>query len=554
MIDPQPKYSHSVPLALPVSPEIRASRRRFRDFLHRYCLIRGSLAGEQCQIYDRLIDQRWSQDYPPELIAWGRRYFPHYFTHPSSRMHLWLAKMLQWKHKEKQTYEAVIAPRSGAKTTWTSKLYTLYCVCHDLQHYILLIGDSSEQSWQNLAAVKKELVENQALALSYPQACGQGSRWNESYIITPNDIKVEALGTRKKVRGRAHGPHRPGLIIIDDLENDDSVQSPRQREKVFKWLNRALLPCGSEHCNVLFVGTALHPEDALQQLKNTPGWRLMTFPALLSEPTRQDLWDQWRLQYRNLSVDPLRRRSECRMFYDAHRFEMDAGAELLWPEKEPLYDLMVWREDKGEVAFQAEKQGNAAATGLTEFGSELFSSSIWFDVWPQLTLKALALDPSKGRNERNDYSAYVWGGLAEDGKVYVDADIERRDVSQVVTDGIAHYRRFLPQSFGIETVMFLELFATIFEMEARRAGIVLPLIPITPHEQKLVRIRQLTPYLKRGGIKFRAGSRGAEMLVDQLKWFPTGRHDDGPDALHMLFELLRNMRGTSALGDEVIVT
>ncbi len=325
---------------------------------------------------------------------------------------------------------------------------------------------------------------------------------------------------------------------MDDLDTDVEVQSATQRDKVFKWLNRALLPCGSEICNVLFVGTALHPEDALQKIRNVPGWQFESFAALMKHPLRQDLWDEWRTRYRNLSVDALLRQTLCREFYEAHREEMDRGAELLWPEKEPLYDLMEWQENKGEMAFQAEKQGNAAATGATEFPSEFFSGSIWFDHWPQLISRAMALDPSKGTHERNDYSAFVWGGMAEDGNIYVDADIARRDVSQVVADGIRIHRKFLPRLFGIESVMFLQLFSSIFRSEAQRQGILLPITEIYPHEQKLVRIRQLTPYLNARRIKFFAGSRGAELLVDQLKWFPTGQHDDGPDALQMLFELL----------------
>lgn len=543
-----------LPLAQPIADATRASRALFVERLRRYRQIRHQLSPEQCTHYDRVITQQLSQAYPPELISWGRHFFPHYFTLASSRLHRRLAEILQWKHLERGTYDAILAPRSGAKTTWTSKLYTLFCICHDLEHYILLIGDSSEQSHQNLAAVKRELEENQALADSYPHACGTGRRWNQSYIITKNEIKIEALGTRKKIRGRTHGPHRPGLIIIDDLENDEAVQSATQRNKVFNWLNRALLPSGSEHCNVLFVGTALHPEDALQRIKLIPGWRFESFAALVRPPTRQDLWDQWRTKYRDLSVSALQRQIGSREFYQRHQADMDKGAELLWPEKEPLCDLMEWRENKGEVAFEAEKQGNAAATGATEFGSHLFSGSIWFDTWPLLTLKALALDPSKGTHERNDYSAYVWGGLAEDGTIFVDADLKRRDASQVVADGIRIYREFLPHLFGIESVMFQQLFATIFASEARRLGILLPITEIHPHVQKRVRIRQLTPYLATGRIKFRAGSRGAELLVDQLKWFPTGQHDDGPDALQMLFELLLTMCNRSGRnGDEQVI-
>ena len=533
----------TLPRARSVSGAVGASRDLFAEQLRQYGQIRDNLTSEQCTHCESLVAQRMLRENPPELIAWGRHFFPHYFTLPSSRLHLRLAEILQWKHLERPTYDAIVAPRSGAKTTWTSKLYTLFCVCHELEHYILLIGDSSEQSYQNLAAVKQELEDNRALAASYPRACGIGRRWNQSYLITNNDIKIEALGTRKKVRGRTHGPHRPGLIIIDDLENDEAVQSATQRNKVFQWLNRALLPCGSEHCNVLFVGTALHPEDALQRIKNTPGWRFETFAALLRHPIRQDLWDQWRTMYRNLSVDARQRALTSREFYAANRSEMDRGAELLWPEKEPLYDLMEWRENKGETAFEAEKQGNAAATGATEFGSDVFPGTIWFDTWPLLTLKALALDPSKGVNERNDYSAFVCGGLAEDGNIYVDANIERRDSSRLVADGIQIYRQFLPHIFGIESVMFMQLFAAIFASEANRSGVMLPIVEMYPHVPKLVRIRQLTPYLTSGRIKFRAGSRGAELLVDQLKWFPTGQHDDGPDALQMMFELLVTLQG-----------
>jgi phage terminase large subunit-like protein len=33
--------------------------------------------------------------------------------------------------------------------------------------------------------------------------------------------------------------------------------------------------------------------------------------------------------------------------------------------------------------------------------------------------------------------------------------------------------------------------------------------------------------------------KGTEILVSQLKAFPHGRHDDGPDALHMAAKMMR---------------
>lgn len=478
------------------------------------------------------------------LLDWGQHYFPRYFTLPPSQMHLSLIRSLQWRHETRAVNEAVIAPRGGAKTTWVSKVYPLFCVCHRLEQYILLVSDSSDQAEDILESIRYELEENERLRADYPEACGKGERWTRDVIVTSNGVKIKAVGTRKKVRGRSHRSERPSLIIVDDLENDDDVQSENLRGRVWNWFRRALLPAGSPRTNVLFVGTALHPDDCLQKIKigkDVAGWRISSFSALPKEPLRQDLWDKWRTIFTNLSLTSEQRGIEARQFYEANKAEMDEGAELLWPEREPLYDLMVLRETWGETAFQAEKQGNAAAAGATEFASDLFEGGIWFDVWPDLTLKAMALDPSKGRSEKNDYSAIVWGGLGTDGNIYVDADLERRDASKVVADGIRHYREFLPHAFGLETIMFLQLFANLFEMEARRLGILLPITQINPHEDKVVRIRQLTPYLTGRRFRFRAGSRGAEMLVDQLKWFPTGKHDDGPDALQMMIELLRSL-------------
>jgi hypothetical protein len=51
------------------------------------------------------------------------------------------------------------------------------------------------------------------------------------------------------------------------------------------------------------------------------------------------------------------------------------------------------------------------------------------------------------------------------------------------------------------------------------------------------RIRRLTPLLSQGCLRFKAGSEGAKLLVDQLRDFPCGEHDDAPDALEVAFRL-----------------
>ena len=38
---------------------------------------------------------------------------------------------------------------------------------------------------------------------------------------------------------------RPGLIIADDLEEDEQVENKARREKFLRWVNRALIPAAA---------------------------------------------------------------------------------------------------------------------------------------------------------------------------------------------------------------------------------------------------------------------------------------------------------------------
>jgi hypothetical protein len=48
---------------------------------------------------------------------------------------------------------------------------------------------------------------------------------------------------------------------------------------------------------------------------------------------------------------------------------------------------------------------------------------------------------------------------------------------------------------------------------------------------------RLTRLLSQQRLRFKAGSKGAKLLVDQLRDFPCGEFDDAPDALEMAVRL-----------------
>jgi predicted phage terminase large subunit-like protein len=222
--------------------------------------------------------------------------------------------------------------------------------------------------------------------------------------------------------------------------------------------------------------------------------------------------------------------------------------------KIPAAELEEARLDMGERAFAQEHEAQFIDAEGTEFSYEYFGDSIWFDYWPpadQIAHRVMALDPSKGKSDKSDYSAFVQIALDYHGILWIDADIERRDTRRITNDAIVLHREFNPEMFGVEVNQFQELLADNIAEAARQSGIISTVYPIVNSANKLTRIRAtLTPFLARRELRFKR-TRGARLLVEQLKSFPIG-HDDGPDALEMGIRTLRFLfeGGSIRRGDE----
>jgi predicted phage terminase large subunit-like protein len=220
---------------------------------------------------------------------------------------------------------------------------------------------------------------------------------------------------------------------------------------------------------------------------------------------------------------------------------MDAGTELLWPELEDLYGLMCHRATIGHAAFASEKQGDPVNPEACEWPAAYFGGpGFWFEKWPeQITIRVLGLDPSKGKDaQTGDYSALVKLGRDQAGVLYVEADLQRRPTPQIVADGVEMVRQFRPDGFAIEINQFQELLTADFERAGQEQGVVLPIYGLDNRVNKQVRIRRLGPYLAQRRLRFKSRSPGTALLIEQMKDFPVGDHDDGPDALEMALRLM----------------
>ena len=491
-------------------------------------------------------DEQGRQD----LLAWGRHYLPQHFRRPPSGMHFWLAQRLDLATQQRGVKLNVIGPRGSAKSTLVTLAYVLRVATEAWEPYIWIVSDSKYQARCHLENIKHELTDNSFLEADYPDAAGRGLIWRNNAIQLRNGVLIEAFGVGQRMRGRRHRSHRPTLILCDDLQNDQHMQSSLQRDHSRRWFQGTLLKAGNKKTNVVNLATALHRDALALELNRTPGWTSRIFQAIEKWPDNLGLWNEWEAIYCNVAGEA--GPEAARAFYDAHREAMDAGARLLWPEEEDLYLLMRMRVEGGRTAFEREKQGMPLDPEMCEWPETYFDEQIWFERWPQeLQVKVVALDPSKGKDaRRGDYSAYVLLGVDARGLIYVEADLARRPTPEMVATGVELCRVFEPQAFGVEVNQFQELLFGEFEAEFLRQGMVgVQPWSLDNHVNKQVRIRRLGPYLSSRRLRFKDDSPATRLLVEQLRDFPAGDHDDGPDALEMAIRLAGELLAKRGVGD-----
>jgi len=476
------------------------------------------------------------------LAFFARTYFPHYCSAAPSVMHEWLFERLPRLARAKRGAKLdLAAPRGEAKSTLVTQIFVLWCVVQGLRHYIPIIMDAFDQAATLLEAIKVELEANPRLKLDFPDACGEGRVWQAGVIVTTNNAKIQAFGSGKRMRGLRHGPHRPDLVICDDLENDENVRSPEQRDKLEGWLKKTVLRLGpaDDSLDVIVIGTILHYDSVLSRLQKNPLWESRKFKAVIEWPHRMDLWDKWEEVYRNQGE------AAASAFYSERRAEMERGAIVSWPSMRPLHKLMEIRARDGHSSFDSELQNDPISHEDAPFGTVPF----WVEEIPRWIFFG-ACDPSLGRlGNQRDPSAILVGGYDRSTGILdvVEAVICKRLPDKIIEDVIAAQKRWKCLAWAFESVQFQEFLRTELVKRSAQRGIPVPARPVIPHTDKQLRIESLQPHVANGLIRFHPR---LTTLLEQLRHWPKADHDDGPDALEMLWKVA--IAGTGAYAYQAV--
>ena len=478
------------------------------------------------------------------LYLWSRFFLRHYFKlSTSSSMHYWLCDQLDRMRTERGKL-CLLAPRGASKSMFSTLAGALRGAVTGREMYTWVCSDSQTQTRLHLKNIRRECETNERLDALYPGVVGAAGRYSADSITLGNGAVIDGISTGQNPRGRREGADRPTAIYLDDPEGPEDAISPTRRTNNYTWFDGDLLKAGDQQTNFVVLGTAICPDClVLKVIKQTGIWNSKLYKAIIRWPDRMDLWAAWEsilLTPFDGTADATEQvKAKARAYYDERKPVMDAGAELLWPNRygdDTLYLLMLERAG-GHAAFEREHQNSPHNPDACEWPASYFDNpKLWFDYWPRdgVQVRVTGLDPSKGASDRfGDYCGLVNLIYTRDGILWVEAKGARgMKISEVADMVVDNQLEFGPIDTSIEINQFQELFAAVIKLEAERRNVPLNIWPVTNTIKKETRIRQWDTYLRRGLVRFRR-TPATRLMVEQFQAFPNGEFDDFPDAGQM---------------------
>ena len=222
---------------------------------------------------------------------------------------------------------------------------------------------------------------------------------------------------------------------------------------------------------------------------------------------------------------------------------METGFESLWPKRWGSLVLMPqFLADPDR--FKREMQ-NEPASGEGCFDPDNFTYWNKSGLSRQELLApfgkeykiVVAIDPATGK-VNGDYSAIAV--VAKHKEIYYVLQVLLlRDKTEALLDHIFAIVQQGAHAVVMEVNGGQDYLASQLESESIKRGIPIPLKRITQKSTKDMRVRGLTPFVNTGVLQFNIDDR---VFLQQMREFPLGAHDDGPDALEMAVRTLMEMK------------
>jgi hypothetical protein len=452
-------------------------------------------------------------------LAWGLYYCGSHFKSSSPRFHLEILKEALCNR-----FLAIAAPRESAKSTILSFILPTHGILFSKYNFIVICQNTYAKAARSLENIKKELRENEDLSRDFPVVVVKDAEGDSIFRIGTHETRVLCKGAEQigSVRGEKFGAHRPDLIIIDDLEDDELVKSMERRSDLKDTIDNALLPAGEANvCKVLVIGTILHDDSCMAKFVSKdyyPEFKKLFYRALgNTNGVETSLWNEkW-------TVDDLKRLQKEKPSVFAKEYQNDPASGL--NAKFQKSDIRYWRIDNLQyVLFDAEG-------GIVSRGSLSNCKA------------AIACDLAWEEKRDSDYSVVMPAYLTPNAELLVEDYVFKKglrpdEIEEILFSMEARLRSITGSAvpIGFEKAKLEKVVKWFLQGAMRRRNRFLLLKDLQWDGDKILRmVTRLSPRYTQHVIFHKQGMGDLEY---QLLRIPSGTHDDLPDALQGIVQLL----------------
>jgi len=363
----------------------------------------------------------------------------------------------------------VAAPRGHAKSTALTHDFGLAAVLFRWESHVLVVSATEELAMSHLIDMAKELRENDDLRAEFGVKTFLVDAKGEIVVRCDDgyEFRILARGAGQKLRGLKWKGRRPGLILCDDMEEDEQVESVDRRKKFSRWVNRALIPMGRKGCRIRWHGTILHQDAMLARIMKSSEW--------------------------------------TSRLYKAHR-SFDDFSDILWPEQ--------WNEESLRKKRQLFIEDGDAAGYSQEYlndphdNEEAYLRREWFLAMdehdhdaPKTKVVGVDFAISK-KDSANRTSMTVVGQDTGNYLHFLDQRVGRWDSEEIIDELFAIQKFHRPDVFFVEDGQIWKAIWPTIRKEMLRTGQFLNFVPMTPIKDKASRGRAFQKRMKAGACRF----------------------------------------------------
>lgn len=423
---------------------------------------------------------------------------------------------------------AIAAPRNHAKTSAITGTYLLGSVLFRDHDFVIIISDTEEQAKLFLADAKLQFLENEPLMAAFmidPDTPLEKDSTTDIIVnfLDGHQARIMAKGSGQKGRGVKWKNKRPNLIIGDDMENDELVESPLRRRNFRKWLRKAITQSLSKYGKIRIVGTILHSDSALEHY----------MPENQTPPE---------LRQEHIIDEPLKtystytgiKRAWYGIRYRGHPAINDYSS-LLWPEN---YDPEWYMEKYAEFEADGDSEGyaqeylNQPLDETKAFFKKEDMLPMVDEDWAKKKTWYCGVDFAISKNDYNDYTVFASMGLDDEGVFHVDQIHRGRyDTLEIVDKFFVVEKAHKGIIFMVEKGSIWEAVSSVLYKEMGKRQIFFDVIPIGSIKDKKVKATPLRYRFQAKAIRIDKTAIWWTELELELRAFDRGKHDDQVDAL-----------------------